>query len=298
MAETDAAAPLEKDSMKTKKMIVGVISSICEMKNPFPQIVSHGVEVTQICNWDVSLWTKANAKLLKKYAKESGIRVNSLWTGYSGPAVWNFTEGPSTLGLVPPEYRKQRIEELKRGADFAEWLGTPAIVTHCGFIPESPTDPLYQGTLDAIGEVAAYCQKKGLDFWFETGQETPTTLLRTIEDLGLDNLGINFDTANVILYGKANPLDALEVFGKYVRCLHAKDGLYPTNGRNLGRQVPVGKGRSQYSKLIPKLKEMGYEGDLIIEREIGGPQQIRDIMKTIIYLRKLIDKAEAKYADK
>ena len=177
-------------------------------------------------------------------------------------------------------------------------IGAPAIVTHCGFIPEYPADPLYQGTLDAIGEVAEYCKKKGLGFWFETGQETPTTLLRVIEDLALDNLGINFDTANVILYGKANPLDALDVFGKYVRCLHAKDGMYPTNGRNLGHEVPVGKGKSQYSKLIPKLKEIGYEGDLIIEREIGGEQQTKDIMKTIVYLRKLVDKAEAKYATK
>ena len=74
--------------------------------------------------------------------------------------------------------------------------------------------------------------------------------------------------------------------------------MYPTNGRNLGHEVPVGKGKSQYSKLIPKLKEIGYEGDLIIEREIGGEQQTKDIMKTIVYLRKLVDKAEAKYAAK
>ena len=235
--------------MKTKKMIVGVLSGFGpELENPFTKIVGHGVDVTQLCNWKVDLWTKENAKKIKKYAKDSKIRINSFWSGYTGPAVWNFIEGPTTLGLVPPEYRKQRIADLKKGADFAEMIGAPAIVTHCGFIPEYPADPLYQGTLDAIGEVAEYCKKKGLGFWFETGQETPTTLLRVIEDLALDNLGINFDTANVILYGKANPLDALDVFGKYVRCLHAKDGMYPTNGRNLGHEVPVGKGKSQYSK--------------------------------------------------
>lgn len=285
--------------MKTKKMIVGVLSGFGpELENPFTKIVGHGVDVTQVCNWKVDLWTAENAKKIKKYAKDSKIRINSFWSGYTGPAVWNFIEGPTTLGLVPPEYRKQRIADLKKGADFSEMIGAPAIVTHCGFIPEYPADPLYQGTLDAIGEVAEYCKKKGLGFWFETGQETPTTLLRVIEDLALDNLGINFDTANVILYGKANPLDALDVFGKYVRCLHAKDGMYPTNGRNLGHEVPVGKGKSQYSKLIPKLKEIGYEGDLIIEREIGGEQQTKDIMKTIVYLRKLVDKAEAKYAAK
>ena len=124
------------------------------------------------------------------------------------------------------------------------------------------------------------------------------TLLRTIEDLGMPNLGINFDTANVILYGKGNPLDALDVFGKYVKCLHAKDGLYPTNGRQLGKEVPVGQGKSQYEKLIPKLYEMGFKGDLIIEREITGEQQTKDIVKTIVYLNKLIDKTAAAAAAK
>ena len=152
--------------MKTKKMIVGVLSGFGpELENPFTKIVGHGVDVTQVCNWKVDLWTKENAKKIKKYAKDSKIRINSFWSGYTGPAVWNFIEGPTTLGLVPPEYRKQRIADLKKGADFAEMIGAPAIVTHCGFIPEYPADPLYQGTLDAIGEVAEYCKKKGLGFW-------------------------------------------------------------------------------------------------------------------------------------
>ena len=285
--------------MSKKQMTVGVLSKLGpDGSNPFAAIIDHGVKVTQVCSWEVARWTPATAKRVVTNAKKGGIRVNSMWAGYSGRVAWNFIDGPSTLGLVPPETRAQRVKDLKKGADFAEMIGAPAIVTHCGFIPENWDSPLYQPTLDAIGEVAEYCRKKGLEFWFETGQETPVTLLRTIEDLGMPNLGINFDTANVILYGKGNPLDALDVFGKYVKCLHAKDGLYPTNGRQLGKEVPVGEGKSQYEKLIPKLYEMGFKGDLIIEREITGEQQTKDIVKTIIYLNKLIDKAAAKDAAK
>jgi len=284
-------------SSKKAQMTVGVLSRLgAEGSNPFASIVEHGVNVTQLCTWEVDRWDAENAKRIKKYAKQSKIRVNSVWTGYSGRVVWNFIDGPSTLGLVPEETRAQRVADLKKGADFAEMIGAPAIATHCGFIPENWDSPLYQPTLDAIGEVAEYCQKKGLEFWFETGQETPVTLLRTIEDLALPNLGINFDTANVILYGKGNPLDALDVFGKYVKCLHAKDGLYPTNGRELGKEVPVGKGKSQYNKLIPALYGMGFTGDLIIEREISGAQQTKDIMKTIVYLDKLLTKTAEKAA--
>ncbi|MBO5763053.1 MAG: sugar phosphate isomerase/epimerase [Lentisphaeria bacterium] len=282
---------------KTKSVMeIGVLARLHMDGNPFDIIAEHGVSTAQLCNWNMDLWTPENSKKIKKAARQSKVRINCVWAGYSGPAVWNLVEGPYTLGLVPPEFRAQRVLDLKKGVDFAVECGAPAIATHCGFIPEVPGDPLYQGTIDAIGEVAEYCRKAGLEFWFETGQETPVTLLRAIEDINLDNLGINFDTANVILYGKGNPLDALDVFGKYVRCIHAKDGLYPVNGRELGKEVPVGTGKSQYTKLIPKLYDLGFTGDLIIEREISGEQQARDIARTLKYLRKLVGKTLEKHS--
>ncbi|MBO5689873.1 MAG: sugar phosphate isomerase/epimerase [Lentisphaeria bacterium] len=277
-------------------MEIGVLSSTRTEGNPFDAIVRHGVHVTQLTNWNMDLCTPEFGKRVKKWAKDSQIRLNSLWAGYSGNHVWNFTEGPVTLGIVPPEYREQRVADLIRGAELAASCGAPAIATHCGFIPENPTDPLYPGVLDAIGKVASRCAELGLGFWFETGQETPVTLLRVLEDLNMDNLGINFDTGNIILYGKGNPVDAVAVFGKYVRNLHVKDGLPPTTGRDLGQEVPVGKGLSNYPKLLPALYAAGYRGDLIIEREISGEQQIKDIRKTIVYLGKYVAKTLEKAA--
>ena len=130
-----------------------------------------------------------------------------------------------------------------------------------------------------------------MGFRFETGQETPITLLRTIHDIGTDNLGINLDPANLLMYGKANPVDALDVFGQYVRGVHAKDGEYPTNGRQLGVEKPLGEGRVNFPALLAKLKTLGFCGALTIEREISGPQQIADIQKAKAMLAALLQDA-------
>ena len=104
----------------------------------------------------------------------------------------------------------------------------------------------------------------------------------------LDNVGINLDTANLIIYGKANTVDALSVFGKYVRDTHIKDALYPTGGMTFGKEVKVGQGRANLPEVVRVLKELGYEGNYIIEREISGEEQARDIKDTVEYLKTLL----------
>ncbi|MCL5104177.1 MAG: sugar phosphate isomerase/epimerase [Armatimonadetes bacterium] len=229
----------------------------------------------------MSLATREVAENVKSDSAASGVSVCALWANLPGPHEWNFTQGPITLGLVPEKYRRQRIDALKLWADFAVWIGAPAIITHCGFIPENMTDPDYPKVVAAIREVAQHCEKLGLGFWFETGQETPVVLLRTIEDVGTSNLGINLDPANLLMYGKGNPIDSLDVFGKYVRNIHAKDGLYPVDGSKLGKEVPIGEGLVRYPEFIAKLKRIGFTGELIIEREISGEQQSKDIRKAV-----------------
>jgi sugar phosphate isomerase/epimerase len=123
---------------------------------------------------------------------------------------------------------------------------------------------------------------------FESGQETPVVLLRAIEDIGLLNIGINLDPANLILYGKGNPVDALDVFGGYVRGVHAKDGCYPTSGRYLGEEMPIGQGKVDFPRLLAGLKKLGYTGALTIEREISGEQQVKDIHMAIGYINKIL----------
>jgi len=217
-----------------------------------------------------------------------GIEATSLVVGGPGPEEYDFYNGPLTIGFVPREWRAKRIERARQASDFAKKCGIPAVQTHCGFLPENPNDPVYKETIEAIREVVSYCKRNGQNFRYETGQETPITLVRAIQDVGLDNQGVNFDVANLILYGKANPVDAVEIIGPYVQGVHAKDGLWPTDPKNLGKEVPIGQGKVDFPRVIRRLKEMNYQGAITIEREISGPQQMEDIRKEKVYLEKLI----------
>jgi len=244
-----------------------------------------GLPTCQVLVEDFELEQVGRLRLaLEKY----GIEATSLVVGGPGKEVWDFYQGPLTIGLVPPETRTARIMHIQKASDFAKQCGIPAVQTHCGFIPENPNDPLYKETVTAIREVAAYCKRNGQNFRYETGQETPITLVRAIQDVGMDNQGVNFDVANLILYGKANPVDALELLGPYVQGVHAKDGLWPTNPRELGEEVPIGKGKVDFPRIIARLKELNYRGAVTIEREISGPQQLADVRAAKLFLEKLI----------
>lgn len=270
------------------KLGVLVILRDNNIEEEFKKLNEFGFTSCQLSCWDVNLFTDEMAKRIIDASAEYGIEVSALWCGWSGPTAWNFTEGPATLGLVPAAYRFQRMQELMKGGDFAKKINVTDVITHAGFLPENPCTTEYTETVAALRTVVEYYKTIGRYFLFETGQETPVTLLRTIEALGGENVGINLDTANLILYGKANPNDALDVFGKYVRNLHAKDGLYPTNGNELGEEVPLGEGKVDFPKLIRQLKELGYDGAITIEREIFGEQQIKDIKAAKAFLESLI----------
>jgi sugar phosphate isomerase/epimerase len=249
------------------------------IEEEFKRAVDMQLTCCQLCCWDNSLYTQENANTIKAAAKKTGMEITALWAGWSGPAEWNFYGGPDTLGLVPQAYRFQRLKELFEASDFTEMLGITDLITHAGFLPEYPFDPDFNGVVTALRKLALYMKEKGQYFLFETGQETPVTMLRAIEEIGTGNLGVNFDTANLILYGKANSVDALDTIGKYVRNTHFKDGNYPTCGRELGHEVALGEGKANVPAIVKKLKELGYTGPLVIEREISGDQQIKDIKR-------------------
>ena len=267
---------------------LGVIVSLRRgIDEALSQVEAFGLPTCQV-NAGVEETTALNADRLRRAAADRDITITTIWARLPGRHVWDFIEGPLTIGLVPEDTRAERLAALKQAADFASAAGVSSITTHVGFIPEDPNDSKYQGTVAALTEIAQYCQSRGLGFWFETGQETPVTLLRTIEDVGTENLGINLDPANLLLYGKANPVDALDIIGRYVEGVHAKDGEYPTNGRKLGQEQPLGAGRVNFPVLVPKLKAMGFRGALTIEREISGPRQIEDIKRAVAVLTPLL----------
>ena len=258
-----------------------------DLKKKLAEVRSYGMDCCQISCWDPTAYTNALAEEINAAVRETGVEVSTLWAGWSGPSEWNFTGGPMVLGLVPPAYRMQRAEELIQAAEFAVKIGVSRVATHVGFLPENMNDPEYLGVVAVLRYVIGKFKKLGVNFLFETGQETPVTLLRVIEEIGMDNVGINMDTANLILYGKANSADAITVFGKYVMDTHIKDGFFPTDGKHLGREVKVGEGLANIPEVVKRLNEVGYKGNYIIEREIEGEEQVRDILAARDFLRKL-----------
>ena len=264
--------------------------TIDDIERKFRELSENGFDNCQFCSWLPSVWTDENAEKINGFVKKYGVEISAFWCGWEGPNTWNFYDGQYTLGLVAPEYRAMRVKNLCDGADFAKKLGVTDVVTHMGFIPENPNDSNFMPMCIAIRTVAKHLEANGQNLLFETGQETPVTMLRCFETVGCDNLFVNLDTANLILYGKANPVDSLDVYGKYVRGIHAKDGHYPTNGHDLGREVKIGEGRVDFKALFIRLHELGYDGCVTIEREVSSAaEENRDVLEARDYLRKIID---------
>lgn len=231
------------------------------------------------------------ADLGKQYRdllEKNGLVATTVEVVGPGPLEWDFLHGPATIGLVPEKTRAARIDALRQASDFAKQIGVNQVQTHCGFIPENPDDPKYAGTVKAIRTVAEHCQGNGQHFLMETGQETPTTMSRALRDVAMPNLAVGLDTANLILYGKANPVDAVDIIGPHVRSVHAKDGKWPTDPSKLGEEVLIGKGLVDFKAVFTKLRELGYTGAITIERETSGPQQMEDVKKEKAYLESVL----------
>jgi L-ribulose-5-phosphate 3-epimerase len=264
--------------------LLGVISNANNPEEDLKIVRDFGFPT---CQLDIEIYSQKLAKRVSDSLKRYNLLPTSLICMGPGKYKWNFTEGPSTIGLVPRENRTARIERLRDGIEFCKAAGIPAVHAHFGFIPEDPADILYKEFIGVMKPLGEYAFKQGIDIYFETGQETPITLLRAITDIGTGNLFVNYDTANLVMYGKANPLDGLKVIGKYVKALHAKDGLYPVNPLELGNEVPIPSGEVNFPAIFSYLKNIGFYGHVTIEYELGE-QNKEYILKTKNYLEKII----------
>jgi L-ribulose-5-phosphate 3-epimerase len=270
-------------------MKLGVIIPFDEkIQERFSQLNGMGFNTCQLVCTDENLYTKNQADNLKKFTLDYDMQITAFWSSWGGPKVWDFHCGPLVTGIVPQAYRYDRMKLIIKGANFANSLGIKNIAAHVGFIPENPNDSNYREVLCAIKYIAQTLQLNNQNFLIETGEETPITLKRLIDDTEMNNIGVNFDPANFLMYGTANPIDAVDLLFEHIMGIHIKDGEYPINGNELGVEKPLGEGRVNFPLFINKIKEKGYDGPLTIEREIIGPQQKVDILKAKVLLEKLI----------
>jgi len=195
--------------------------------------------------------------------------VATVVSSYTGESYADFPAVMRTVGFVPPQTRAERIARTKYVADFASQLSVNSLMCHVGCLPEDSADAVYHDMVRVVREICDHCAELNQTFAMETGQEPPAVLLRFLKEVDRHNLKINFDPANLILYGTGDPLEALDVLAPYVVSVHCKDGDYPPvdQPNALGIEQPLGNGSVNIPEFIGKLKRIGYRGILSIERE-------------------------------
>ncbi len=219
-----------------------------------------------------------------------GFRVFTVFAAYDGESYADIPTVQRTVGFVPPVTRGERERRTCEVSDFAAVLGVPGIATHIGFVPESQDDPDYLPVRDMVRRVCDHAARHNQTFALETGQEPANVLLHFLQDVDRPNLGINFDPANMILYGTGDPIEALGILGPRVLTVHCKDGNWPDPAQpgSLGKEQPLGSGDVGIPRFLAKLREIGYQGPLSIEREASDPiRRVKDIEGALALLASL-----------
>ncbi len=216
--------------------------------------------------------TPERAKEFLARLDKLGIQVTVVFAGFEGESYADIPTVERTIGLVPAATRAARTAELKEIADFANLMGVKTVGLHIGFVPHDRSSSEYRDVLAVTRDVCDYVKKNGQAIHLETGQEPAGVLLAFLQDVERDNLFINFDPANMILYGCGEPIPALKTLGQYVRSIHCKDATWSDQpGKTWGAEVALGQGDVNFAAYLRTLNEIGYTGPLTIEREI--PQE-------------------------
>lgn len=216
--------------------------------------------------------TKELAEAFKQKLAGLDLQLTAVFGGFEGESYESIPIVESTVGLVPPATRASRLAEMKEISDFARWLDCDVVGLHLGFIPHDTSDAIYQEIVTVTRDLCAHAKNNGQNIHLETGQETADGLLQFLSDTQVDNLFVNFDPANMILYGTGKPIEALKKLGSHVRSVHCKDATWSDKpGESWGCEVPLGEGDVNMAEYLATLAEIGYDGPLTIEREI--PQE-------------------------
>jgi sugar phosphate isomerase/epimerase len=225
--------------------------------------------------------------------EQLGIRLTCVFGGFEGESYADIPTVEQTVGLVPPATRSARLQEMREISDFARLLGCDAVGLHLGFVPHDRSIKLYNETIQVTRQLCDHASNNGQSVHLETGQETAEGLLAFLSDTQRSNLFINFDPANMILYGTGEPIEALKQVGAFVRSVHCKDGKWSDQpGKTWGCEMPLGQGDVGIENYLSTLKDIGYRGPLTIEREI--PQEPERQKAEILHASQLLESLKQK----
>ncbi len=259
-------------------------------RDSLEEICSLGVRCGQLgIPGDLPLDESVAAKW-KSEIDAANFTVVTVVAAYNGESYADIPTVQRTVGFIPRATREEREERTREISDFAAALGVGGIACHIGFVPEDTTHPDYMAVCEMVRRVADHAATRGQTFALETGQEPAHVLQRFLKDVERTNVGINFDPANMILYGTGDPIEALKILGPQVLSVHAKDGDWPPRGKPdaLGTERPLGHGSVDVPLFVKALKEVGFRGPLNIEREAENQEErISDIRKAVRLLNLL-----------
>ena len=260
-------------------------------RDSLAEIRSMGVRCGQLgVAGDVALTPEYAAKWKADLAA-ANFTVITCFAAYNGEDYADIPTVERTVGFIPPATRAERLQRTLELSDFAAALGVGSIACHVGFVPEDKSDPNYVAVLDMVRRVCDYAASHGQTFALETGQEPAHILLEFFKDVDRSNLKINFDPANLILYGSGDPHEAVRLLAPHVVSVHAKDGDWPPkdNKQALGTERRLGEGSVNIPAFVQTLRAVGYRGPLCIEREAFDPvERINDMRSEVPYLKSLI----------
>lgn len=247
-----------------------------------------GAAVVQVALGDPNHATWEEGEGVIQAFRKAHLEISATMIGYPGEDYTTPETIRRTGGFGDPATRAARLEMFRRAVDRTAALGVKIIASHAGFIPE-PSEPDRGSFLDCLYEAAEHAQKRGVVFAMETGQETADLLRRTLDELALDSLKVNFDPANMILYGMGDPIHAVQVLGPDIAHVHVKDARSPAREGEWGEEVPLGDGEVGITEFIDALAAADYQGPLVVEREVGDQaQRIEDIRAGIHLLRGIL----------
>lgn len=210
--------------------------------------------------------------------RESGLTITAGMIAFPGEDYSTLGRIRVTGGFVPDEAWSLRRQLTLQAGKLARELGLTLLTTHVGFVPPSDHED-YPRILQRVAEVAAGLAESGITLAMETGQESASELLQFLNDLPTRDVAVNFDPANMILYGSGDPIEAIGVLDRHIRHVHVKDAIASENpGLDWGQTAPVGSGQVDFPEFLLALENAGYSGPLAIELESArrGLQDARD----------------------
>jgi len=192
-----------------------------------------------------------------------------------------------TGGITPDHTWEQNLANFTANADLLVEKGVTTALFHSGFLPHDETDPDFPKMLDRLSAVADLFAERGLGTTLETGQEPAYGLRAFLEKLDRPNVNANLDPANMILYNNGDPVEALQTLGSYVKSVHIKDANLTEVPGTWGTEEVVGTGQVNWEAFFQTLDQIGFDGDLCIERE-ADDQRVQDIRTAHEFLKQLL----------